>query len=52
MFDAESSNPVEFQQAGWQAIMDNISKPVPNKTNHREEDAGEGARRLPLLIQV
>ncbi|MDQ0063345.1 SRPBCC domain-containing protein [Paenibacillus harenae] len=23
-FDAESSNPVEFQQAGWQAIMDNF----------------------------
>lgn len=25
-FDAESSNPVEFQQAGWQAIMDNFKK--------------------------
>ncbi len=24
-FDAESSNPVEFQQAGWQAIIDNFS---------------------------
>lgn len=23
-----------------------ISKPLPNKTNHREEDAGEDARRL------
>ncbi|UUZ90194.1 SRPBCC domain-containing protein [Paenibacillus sp. P25] len=23
-----------------------ISKPIPNKTNHREEDAGEDARRL------
>ncbi|NQF16886.1 hypothetical protein HPY31_23725 [Brevibacillus sp. HB1.3] len=23
-FDAESSNPVEFQQVGWQAIMDNF----------------------------
>ncbi|GGD61756.1 hypothetical protein GCM10010911_19560 [Paenibacillus nasutitermitis] len=23
-FDAESSNPVELQQAGWQAIMDNF----------------------------
>ncbi|MGG4446568.1 hypothetical protein ABEX15_08885 [Brevibacillus porteri] len=44
-FDAESSNPVEFQQAGWQAIMA-ISKPILNKTNHREEDAGEDARRL------
>jgi uncharacterized protein YndB with AHSA1/START domain len=25
-FDAESTNPVEFQQAGWQAIMDNMKK--------------------------
>lgn len=25
-FDAESSHPVEFQQAGWQAIMDNFKK--------------------------
>lgn len=23
-FDAESTHPVEFQQAGWQAIMDNF----------------------------
>ncbi|CAI6084031.1 hypothetical protein [Cohnella sp. JJ-181] len=23
-FDADSSHPVEFQQAGWQAIMDNF----------------------------
>lgn len=23
-FDAESSHPVEYQQAGWQAIMDNF----------------------------
>ncbi|MEK5060021.1 polyketide cyclase [Paenibacillus sp. FSL H7-0326] len=23
-FDPESTNPVEFQQAGWQAIMDNF----------------------------
>ncbi|MFB7816607.1 hypothetical protein [Paenibacillus chitinolyticus] len=38
-------NPVEFQQTGWQAIMDNL-KPTPNKTNHREEDAWEYARRL------
>ncbi|MDU4694453.1 MULTISPECIES: SRPBCC family protein [Paenibacillus] len=27
-FDAESSHPVEFQQAGWQAIMDNFKKYV------------------------
>lgn len=26
IFDAESSHPVEFQQAGWQAIMDNFKK--------------------------
>lgn len=25
-FDAESIHPVEFQQAGWQAIMDNFKK--------------------------
>ncbi|MNI52266.1 hypothetical protein D3C73_1070310 [compost metagenome] len=25
-FDAESTHPVEFQQAGWQAIMDNFKK--------------------------
>jgi hypothetical protein len=24
MFDAESSNPVEFQEEGWQAIRDNF----------------------------
>lgn len=27
-FDAESTHPVEFQQAGWQAIMDNFKKYV------------------------
>lgn len=26
IFDAETSHPVEFQQAGWQAIMDNFKK--------------------------
>lgn len=26
IFDAESTNPVEFQQAGWQAILDNFKK--------------------------
>ena len=25
-FDAESQNPVEMQQAGWQAILDNFKK--------------------------
>lgn len=25
-FDAESTHPVEYQQAGWQAIMDNFKK--------------------------
>lgn len=25
-FEAESSNPVEMQQAGWQAILDNFKK--------------------------
>lgn len=27
-FDPESSHPIEFQQAGWQAIMDNFKKYV------------------------
>jgi len=27
-FDAESSFPVEFQQAGWQAILDNFKRHV------------------------
>lgn len=26
VFEAESSNPVEMQQAGWQAILDNFKK--------------------------
>lgn len=25
-FDAENQNPVEMQQAGWQAILDNFKK--------------------------
>lgn len=25
-FDAETSNPIEMQQAGWQAILDNFKK--------------------------
>lgn len=25
-FDAESENPIEFQQQGWQAILDNFKK--------------------------
>lgn len=31
-FDAESSNPIEIQQQGWQAILDNFKKYV-EKTN-------------------
>ena len=31
-FDAESSNPVEFQQAGWQAIMDNFKAYTQGET--------------------
>jgi uncharacterized protein YndB with AHSA1/START domain len=27
-FDAEGTHPIEFQQAGWQAIMDNFKKYV------------------------
>ena len=26
IFDAESTNPIEIQQAGWQAIMDNFKR--------------------------
>lgn len=29
-FDAEESNPVEFQKNGWQAILDNFKKYVEN----------------------
>ena len=25
-FDAETENPIEFQQQGWQAILDNFKK--------------------------
>jgi len=28
VFDAESTNPIEMQQAGWQAILDNLKKHV------------------------
>ena len=30
-FDAESENPIEMQQAGWQAIMDNFKTYVESK---------------------
>ncbi len=29
-FDAESSNPLEMQQAGWQAILDNFKRYAEN----------------------
>jgi uncharacterized protein YndB with AHSA1/START domain len=29
-FDAENSNPIEMQEAGWQAILDNFKKYVTN----------------------
>jgi uncharacterized protein YndB with AHSA1/START domain len=29
-FDAETSNPIEMQEAGWQAILDNFKKYVTN----------------------
>lgn len=29
-FDAESTNPVDMQQAGWQAILDNFKKYAEN----------------------
>lgn len=30
-FDAEASNPVEMQQAGWQAFLDNFKKYVESR---------------------
>jgi len=30
-FDAENTHPVEFQQAGWQAIMDNFKQYAENE---------------------
>ncbi|RYY64416.1 MAG: polyketide cyclase [Chitinophagaceae bacterium] len=30
-FDAETQNPIEMQQTGWQAIMDNFKKYVESK---------------------
>ena len=32
-FDAETENPIEFQQQGWQAILDNFKKYAENTTN-------------------
>ncbi|MBY0146921.1 SRPBCC family protein [Neobacillus niacini] len=29
-FDAENSNPIEMQEAGWQAILDNLKKYINN----------------------
>jgi uncharacterized protein YndB with AHSA1/START domain len=29
-FDAESTNPIEMQEAGWQAILDNFKKYINN----------------------
>lgn len=31
-FDAESTNPIEQQRAGWQAILDNFARHVENGT--------------------
>jgi uncharacterized protein YndB with AHSA1/START domain len=31
-FDAETTNPIEFQQQGWQAILDNFKKYVEQTT--------------------
>lgn len=31
IFDAETENPIEMQQAGWQAILDNFKKYVEQK---------------------
>jgi Activator of Hsp90 ATPase homolog 1-like protein len=29
-FDAENTNPIEMQEAGWQAILDNFKKFIMN----------------------
>jgi uncharacterized protein YndB with AHSA1/START domain len=29
-FDAENTNPIEMQEAGWQAILDNFKKYINN----------------------
>ena len=31
VFEAENENPIELQQGGWQAILDNFKKHVENK---------------------
>ena len=31
-FEAETENPIEFQQQGWQAILDNFKKYVEQTT--------------------
>jgi len=31
VFEAESTNPVELQRAGWQAILDNFKKQIESK---------------------
>lgn len=33
IFEAESSNPVEIQQQGWQAILNNFKKYAEQKNN-------------------
>lgn len=33
IFDAETQNPVEMQQAGWQAILNNFKKYAENQSN-------------------
>ncbi|MEQ8361869.1 MAG: SRPBCC family protein [Cyclobacteriaceae bacterium] len=33
-FEAESTNPLEMQRGGWQAILDNFKKHVENNSKH------------------
>ena len=37
-FDAESTNPVEMQRAGWQAILDNFKKHVERLNEYEQLD--------------
>lgn len=44
-FDAESTHPVEYQQAGWQAILDNF-KTYTETTPSKEAGVFRGAQFL------
>lgn len=37
VFDAENEHPLDAQEAGWQAILDNFKRYVEHKTQHHGE---------------